>query len=49
MIVDSSWWPSRVKQGIHLLEPSQEKVEYAKCVAALANNPTVYAYRKQPR
>lgn len=45
IMVDASWWPTRSRQGVHVLNPSDAKLEHAKYVSWLAGTLTVYAYK----
>lgn len=44
--VCESWWPTRAKTGVHVLNPSPYQLRHAKRVAWLAGTNTVYLYRK---
>lgn len=44
--VDESWWHTRQRQGVHVLNPSDDKLTHAKYVAWMAGTNTVYCYRK---
>lgn len=43
--IDASWWPTRVKQGVHVLNPSQDYLDYACDLSRRLGTYTVYAYR----
>lgn len=45
VVVHESWWPTRQKQGVHVLNPSPAELSYAKIVALLAGTNTVYCYK----
>jgi len=42
--VDISWWPTRVKTGIHVKDARPSVLAHAKYVAWLAGTNTVYHY-----
>lgn len=46
--VHSSWWPTRVKQGVHVLNPSPEKLELARNLSRRLGTYTVYVYEDKP-
>lgn len=48
VVVCESWWPTRQKQGVHVLNPSDSKLAHAKRVAWLAGTNTVYVYKELP-
>lgn len=45
LTVDESWWPTRVRQGVHVLKPSRSQLVLAMIAAYRAGTNTVYAYR----
>lgn len=44
--VCESWWCTRARLGVHVLNPSDSKLDHAKHVAWLAGTNTVYVYKK---
>lgn len=46
--VHASWWPTRVKQGVHVLNPDQKKLEQAKELSKRLGTNTVYVYEDKP-
>lgn len=42
--VCASWWSKRVRQGVHVLNPSESMLEYASELSKRLGTNTVYAY-----
>jgi len=45
VVIDASWWETRVKHGVHVLNPSASMLDYASDLARRLGTYTVYCYR----